>query len=423
MDDASLMKAVSGADVSRLREAYGYPARRLTAKARPAPVFRGTQEEQSGIPARRWAINGDFLTLRPTGVARYAKEVTAQLDALIAEGHPLTRGLALELIAPRTPDVPLTAIPTRLVPEFSHPRLPQLWVQLQLPLHVTGGLLSFCNLAPVAVKRHIVCIHDLHTRLMPESYGRLFRWAHRAILPLLGRRAARITTVSALSREHLVQFGIAPHQKIVVTYNGSDHARRWDPDRAQLAMKPARPFVLCLGQPQKYKNVQLLLRLAPLLNQMGLDLWMAGGIDMATLRNESGSVPDNVRLLGRISDDDFAKGLTEALCFLFPSRIEGFGLPVVEAMALGCPVVASTAPCLPEVCGDAALFADPDDVDGWLAAIGRLKDDSALRNRVIRLGRVRASAYSWRAIAERYLALMAEIDGITVPAGSKHWGD
>jgi glycosyltransferase involved in cell wall biosynthesis len=368
---------------------------------------------------RHWAINGDFLTLRPTGVARYAREVTLQLDALVAERHPLTRGLDLELIVPRKPDVPLTAIPTRLVPEFSHPRLPQLWVQLQLPMHVTGGLLSFCNLAPVAVKRHIVCIHDLHTRLMPESYGRFFRWAHRAILPLLGRRAARITTVSELSREHLVQFGVAPHEKIVVTYNGSDHARRWDPDRSRLAMKATRPFVLCLGQPQKYKNVQLLVRLAPLLDQMGLDLWMAGGIDMATLRNQSVSVPTNVRLLGRISDDDFAKALTEALCFLFPSRIEGFGLPVVEAMALGCPVVASTAPCLPEVCGDAALLADPDDVDGWLGAISNLKEDSALRLKLIKKGHARAAAFSWRAIAERYLALMAEVDCVVPAAGNQ----
>jgi glycosyltransferase involved in cell wall biosynthesis len=382
------------------------------------PVLGRSPERQSGVPRRRWAINGDFVTLKPTGVARYATEVTAQLDALIAEGHPLTRGLDLELIVPREFATPFANLPTRLVREFSHPRLPQFWVQLQLPFHVKGGLLSFCNLAPVAVKRHIVCIHDLHTRLMPESYGRLFRLAHRAILPLLGRRAARITTVSTLSREHLVEYGVAPRTKIIVTHNGSDHTKRWDPDRSRLAMKPTRPFVLCLGRPQKYKNVQLLVRLAPLLDQMGLDLWMAGEIDMSALCKEGAYVPSNIRLLGRISDDDFAKALSLALCFLFPSRIEGFGLPAIEAMALGCPVVASTAPCLPETCGDGALYADPDDTDGWIRWIAKLKADGALRRRVIDLGHAHAAAYSWRAIAEHYLALMAELD-FAEPAGEK----
>jgi glycosyltransferase involved in cell wall biosynthesis len=151
-------------------------------------------------------------------------------------------------------------------------------------------------------------------------------------------------------------------------------------------------------------------RLAPLLDKIGLDLYMAGDIDMAALSREGAYVPDNIRLLGRISDDDFAKALTGALCFLFPSRIEGFGLPAVEAMALGCPVVASTAPCLPEVCGDAALYADPDDTNAWLGAIARLKEDGELRQQIVDLGHTRAATYSWRASAERYLELMAEVD-------------
>jgi glycosyltransferase involved in cell wall biosynthesis len=144
---------------------------------------------------------------------------------------------------------------------------------------------------------------------------------------------------------------------------------------------------------------------------LGLDLRMAGDIDTAELQKAHGRLPANVRLLGRISDDDFAQALAQAVCFLFPSRIEGFGLPAVEAMALGCPVVASTSPCLPEVCGDSALFADPDDLDGWVQAIMKLKEDGALRNAMVTKGRARAASYSWRSIAVRYLELMAEVDG------------
>jgi glycosyltransferase involved in cell wall biosynthesis len=123
------------------------------------------------------------------------------------------------------------------------------------------------------------------------------------------------------------------------------------------------------------------------------------------------TMPKNIILLGRISDDDLAQALAGARAFLFPSRIEGFGLPAVEAMASGCPVVASTAPCLPEICGDAALYAGPDDAEGWIAAIERLHTDSATRSRTVEAGIARARRYTWRRIAEQYLELMAELDG------------
>jgi glycosyltransferase involved in cell wall biosynthesis len=362
---------------------------------------------------RRWTINGDFVALQPAGVARYAREVTLALDALVTEGHPLAGNLELDLVVPRQPKeaLPLAAIPVRLVAEFNRPRLPQFWVQAQLPRHVPGGLLSFCNLAPVALRRQIACIHDMHPRIVPESYGMLFRWAHRIILPILGKRAAHITTVSQLSRGHLVEFGIAPPEKITVTYNGSDHAARWDAARSTLAGEPDRPYVLCLGRrDQKYKNTELLVRLAPLLDAMGLELWMPGDVDESVIAQHTSQKPDNLRLLGRIGDDDFKKALSGALCFLFPSRIEGFGLPAVEAMAAGCPVVASTSPCLPEVCGNAALYADPDDTEGWADAVRCLQGRADVRGRLIEAGHARALLYSWRGIAETYLELMVRVD-------------
>ncbi len=367
----------------------------------------------SGLPRRRWTINGDFTLLRRNGIARYAREVTMALDALISEGHPLSHDLEIDLVVPRplADPLPLKAIPVRVIPEFNRPRLPQLWVQAQLPWHVPGGLLSFCNLAPVVLRRQIACIHDMHTRLMPSSYARGFRWAHRIILPLLGRRAARITTVSQLSRRHLVEFGIAPEANIVVTYNGSDHAKQWDSARSTLAVNRNRPYVLCLGRAgQEYKNMGLLAELAPYLDEMGLDLWMPGDVDETTILRYVPEVPANIVLLGRISDDDFKKALEDALCFLFPSRIEGFGLPAVEAMASGCPVIASTSPCLPEICGDSALYADPDDIWSWVENVRQMAIDPDLRKHMVEKGHARASSYSWRWIAWNYLELMSQVD-------------
>lgn len=378
----------------------------------PGAGVDATTARSSPRPVRRWSINGDFVTLNPNGVARYAREVTTALDALVTEGHPLARDLEIDLVAPRDVVLPLRSIGLKVVPEYNRPRLPQAWVQTQLPRHVRGGLLSFCNLAPVALRRHIVCIHDLHTRLMPESYGLMFRWVHRLMLPVLGRRAAHITTVSQLSRHHLASYGIASAEKITVTYNGSDHTARWDSSRSTLTPLNERPYVLCMGRDQRYKNIELLVRLAPMLDAMGLDLWMAGDAREALVSRYATPVPGNLRLLGRIGDDDFKKALEGALCFLFPSRIEGFGLPAVEAMASGCPVVASTSPCLPEVCGEAALYADPDDLDGWANAVRSLYFKPALRRDLATAGLARAGEYSWRGIAEIYLELMAMADAV-----------
>lgn len=361
-------------------------------------------------PAGIWTINGDFVTLQKSGVARYASEVVTAMDRLVASGDPATEGLELTLAAPRSAsDLDLEAIPVRIVPEFDSPRLPQFWVQAQLPRHAPGGLVSLCNLAPAFRTRHIACIHDMHTAIMPESYGRLFRLAHNVILPAVGHHAARITTVSELSRGHIAAHGVAPAEKIVIAHNGSDHALRWNPHRARLEL-PNRPFVVYLARAQAYKNGELVWRIAPRLEELGLDVLVAGAVDDATLRTFGPDIPRNVRLAGRISDDDLAKALGSAVCLLFPSRIEGFGIPAVEAMALGCPVVASDAPCLPEICGDAALFAGPDDDAAWIAHVQNLAANPSLRDKLANAGRTRASRYTWEQTARVYLSLMREVD-------------
>ncbi|MDJ1157080.1 glycosyltransferase family 1 protein [Chelatococcus sp. SYSU_G07232] len=364
-------------------------------------------------PVRHWTINGDFTALEPTGVARYAREVTVALDTLVAEGHPLAQDLAVTLVIPRAlrEPLPLRALAVEQLAEFRSPRLPQFWVQVQLPFRVRGGLLSFCNLAPVSVMRQIVCIHDLNTWTSPESYSLIFRLAHRIILPLLGQRCHTITTVSEFSRDQLVQFCVAPEDKIVVTYNGHEHAKRWGSHRIAARAAGNRPFVLGLGRAHRHKNTGLLWRLADGLDEMGLDIHVAGRFDAAAFAIEGRGPPRNLRLLGRIDDEEFGRALRDALCFLFPSRTEGFGLPGIEAMALGCPLVSADVPCLREIYGDAALYAGPDEPTAWIAAIDRLRRDRVLREEFVLRGLARAERYSWRTIAEQYLELMAEADG------------
>ena len=116
----------------------------------------------------------------------------------------------------------------------------------------------------------------------------------------------------------------------------------------------------------------------------------------------SGSLGD-IRALGRVSDGELRALYDGALCLLFPSRYEGFGLPPLEAMWCGCPVLAGPAGAVPEVCGDAALYFDGDQPGSLAALIGRLADDPALRARLATGGRARAAAFSWEMAARRLL--------------------
>lgn len=167
-----------------------------------------------------------------------------------------------------------------------------------------------------------------------------------------------------------------------------------------------------IGSPAPHKNVGFILDMAGRLADAGLRIAVAGAADPRVFNGQSRAEAANIHWLGRISDGELAALLTDSLCLAFPSLTEGFGLPAVEAMAIGCPVVVSSCASLPEVCGSAALFAPPDNPGVWFDSFVKLHGSQALRLHMIGKGRARASAYRWRATALRYLEAMAAADGI-----------
>jgi glycosyltransferase involved in cell wall biosynthesis len=355
---------------------------------------------------RLWSVNGRFLGRNLTGVDRYALEILRAMDALIAEGHPLAGAITLDLLCPdgAAAASPFANIPLRVLPNASG----HLWEQFILPRYVRGGLLSLCNAGPLAVKKQIVCIHDTNIRLAPESYGLMFRTVYRFLQPALGRRVAQIATVSRFSQKTIAHFGIKPVDETVVIHNGHEHVLEWKSDRSALdQLDLPHRFVLLVGSKAPHKNVAILYSIAADLAAIGIHVLVAGGEDAHVYAHEhNGQFRPNVRHLGRVSDDDLSFLYQRALCLVFPSRTEGFGLPVLEAMALGCPVISSDAASLPEVCGDAVLYAPPNDGAAWLAAIGQIAAGPGLRERLASSGRKRAKAFSWRQSAEKYLELM-----------------
>jgi glycosyltransferase involved in cell wall biosynthesis len=359
---------------------------------------------------RRWSVNGRFLTRNATGVDRYAREILNAIDVLIGEGNPLAAGLTLDILCPAglVEVSPFANIPIRPLP-----RAPgHLWEQFILPSYIRGGLLSLCNTGPLILNRQIVCIHDLNSRIAPESYGFMFRAVYRVLVPALGRRAAQIVTVSRFSQKTIERFDIRAADEITVIHDGYEHVLGWNPDRSRLiGADLPNPFVLLVGSKAPHKNVTIIYSIAAELSARGIHLVVAGGEDPRVYaRQHRGPLPPNVRHLGRVNDDDLAYLYRNAFCLVFPSRTEGFGLPVLEAMALGCPVISSDAASLPEVCGEAALYASPDDAAAWLAAIGRMASEPLLRERLVVAGPKRAKMFSWREGAKKYLELMIALD-------------
>jgi len=350
-----------------------------------------------------FTINGRFYAQPVTGVQRYAREIVTELDGLLSRQGTRARMILPPAAAP--PPVLAAIRPRRAGGAAGH-----LWEQAVLPFRLQAPLLNLCNTGPLSMRRQVVCMHDTNVFDEPESYSPAFRALYRVLLPGLVKRGAVITSVSHFSARQLAQrLGIAP-QAITIMYNGREHVFRWNAAASGLPARLSgiRPFVLLLGSRARHKNAAFILRQAEALDALGIDLIVAGGSAAIFSRTESVRA-SNIRGLGFVTDDDLAWLYAHALCLAFPSRSEGFGLPLLEAMTLGCPVVASDQSCLPEICGEAGLLAGPDDAPAWQTHFRNLIASPDLRADLRGRGLERAKAFSWRDSAQGYLDLLRRL--------------
>jgi glycosyltransferase involved in cell wall biosynthesis len=358
-----------------------------------------------------WAINGRFLTQRVTGVQRYALEIVAALDQLLVEQKDIAKRFNVRLIVPprATTDLLLSRISVQRTKAGSG----HAWDQLVLPAYAGSSVLSLGNFGPVLARDQIVCIHDANVFIVPESYSRGFRLAYCNLLPLVGKRARRIATVSQFSADMLVKFGVSTPDKIFIAPNGHEHALRWDATRSRnpILASMKRPFVLLLGSRARHKNIEIVLDQAEALEAAGIDIIVVGGGSDIFAAGGPASHRANVHDAGYVSDDDLAALYERALCLVFPSKTEGFGIPPLEAMARGCPVISSKAPSLVEVGGDAVAYVDADRSDDWRDAIIALAGNGARRATMAAAGRTRAGLFSWKRSAQKYLDEMLRLQG------------
>jgi len=382
----------------------------------------GWGESRKPYPMSALSVNARFRTRPVTGVERFAAETLARLRA--QDGFARIE----ELSPARTPGGRGGA--------GGH-----LWEQLVLPWQVDrdAPLLSPCNTGPLAVARQLVVIHDAAVWDCPEGFSTPFRRFYQALLPRLARRVAAVATVSEFSRARLApRLGIAEERILLL---GNAPASIFVPERGDASdgsdaeggpASPGEdratdegassahegPTFLCVGSIDPRKNLKRLV-------EAWLSLRARGGLpDGARLRFVGGANPRSfadcerpeghgIEWLGRLDDADLVRHYREADAFLFPSLYEGFGLPPLEAMACGCPVLLSDAASLPEVGGPpydprsagsdgAALYFDPASGESIAAALeGFLGLSDRQRADLRRNALARAALFSWESVAAK----------------------
>jgi glycosyltransferase involved in cell wall biosynthesis len=359
-------------------------------------------------------INGRFLTHSATGVERYSREVVAAIDRLLERGEcaSMLRDAEWCLLAPPGTecDLKLRSIRFREIGVGGG----HLWEQLHLSRHsASGRLLSPANSGPIGHPRQIVVIHDAAIYSAPAGYARGYRAYHKLLDSLLAR-SARIATVSQFSRIELARCLGIPLEDILLAPNGTDHFRSVVPDPTivhRLKLEAGKYFVT-LGLSTANKNIPLAIEAYRSLNRQEIKLVVVGKGSSRASGAQNLKVYGGVILAGRLTDEEVAGLLRSATALLFPSRYEGFGIPPLEAMLQGCPVIASTAPAIMEVCGDAALHFHPDDAMTLRDLMRRVLDEPEVAAVMRAKSKSRPDIYRWDTTAAALLRGLQDLERV-----------
>lgn len=368
-------------------------------------------------------LNAQLLSDRPTyraaGIARYAHYL---LEHLPQAGERFEfRAYVPPGLADRPAHPRLHLAPSRL--PTHRPPVRILWEQLLLPRLLRGGALhhglayALPRACPVPA---VVTFHDLSFLLFPQAFRRLRRWYLTLATRSAARRAAAVITVSEHTRRDAIRLlSLSPERVHAVPHGVEEAFRPRPPDEVEafrVARGLAQSFFLSVATLEPRKNLAALLEAYAALRREEPRAWPlliggAVGWHASPLfeRYRELGLEDSVRFLGYLPPAELPLWYNAATVFLYPSLYEGFGLPVLEAMACGTPVLTSDASSLPEVAGQAALIVDPRRVQSLSQGLLDLYRDAGLRAELGQRGVTRAARYSWRATARQTLAVYERV--------------
>ena len=375
----------------------------------------------------RVALNAQLLSTRPTyrsaGISRVIYELIAHLP--VEPGRPRYVVFAPDsednrrLLDRRRLDRRLTRLPTE------RPAVRIAWEQLALPVELARGRAALLHalgfVSPFAWRGPtVVTAYDLSFLRFPELFNRGNRLYLGRFAPPSLRRADRVIAISEHTRQDVIHLcGVAPERVTTVHLAADERFRPADPGAvARFRARPEVPdrYILYMGTLEPRKNVSTLVRAYAELRRSGIvdcALVVAGARGwqfepiFALVRHLG--LEGHVLFPGFVKAEDQALWYTAADIFAYPSLYEGFGLPLLEAMACGTPVVASNSSSLPEVVGGTGLLVEPTDVGGLASALRDLLENDSLRGRLRESGLARARTFSWRKMAEETACVYDEV--------------
>lgn len=351
-------------------------------------------------------INGRFLTQRVTGVQRYAHETLKAID--VALYSDVTNRWTI--LAPKgtTPREKWNNIEFRAVGLLSG----HAWEQFELPFYASDGWLLTLSGAPSLFhRRHLFSIPDTAIYDMPNGYSFLYRAYYQMLWGICANRAKAIFTFTEFSRNRLAAIFPSISERVHVTSCGADHSSlglKVGNESRDNTKTEERPYLLAVSSLATNKNFEIILKLSHLLDDANLRIVVAGNSNPSVFGKPE-LASSRIEWLGYVSDEELERLYRHATCFVFPSLYEGFGLPPIEAMRRGCPVVASNAASIPEVCGDAALYFDPNSVEELKLQILRVIREPGLSEDMRKRGEQQARKYTWKQVAHTILDSIATL--------------
>ena len=337
-------------------------------------------------------INTRALSSTLSGVQRYTLELLNRLQS------------ELQPIAPKKP---------------LHGIAGHIWEQFVLPTRLRGNLLfSPSNTGPLIEERQVVTIHDITPLEHPEWLNPRFAKWYQFLIPRLVHKARRIIAVSNFTKSRICEVTSVQPDKVVVIYNGVDE--RFRPKSSEEIARTKDTFgisnfryILTVATIEPRKNLQRLLEAWDVWHvNLPQDIWLviagAKGKDLVFRDAVFNRLPPKICMIGHVPDEHLPALYSGALAFIYVSLYEGFGLPPLEAMACGTPVLTSNVTSLPEVVGDAALTVNPYDIDAIAEGIKRLVEDDNLRKELSQKGLARAKLFSWERTAEVTWSVLKE---------------
>jgi glycosyltransferase involved in cell wall biosynthesis len=351
-----------------------------------------------------FAINGKFTSQQITGVQRVAYELTR---AMQMRANP---GGELEVFVPENVIEPGALLKhQRRFPWLRG----TLWEQITLPIAARGmTLLNLCNTNPIFKRGQVVMVHDMAVYDVPQGFSKKFLMWYRICFSILPRMEPLILTVSAFSKRRICHHLKIDESRVAVVPPGADHLDRVvsNPATVRRLHLVKDAYCIIVGSLDPRKNLQCALDAIDQLGHLGdVKFVVVGGKNPRIFNSESiGRTARSKQVVwtGFVSDGELKALYENAGCLVFPSLYEGFGLPPLEAMYCGCPVIASSRTSIPEACGDAAMYCDATSARDIAEKVSLMMSDDGLRQRYRTKGLVHAREYRWERSAQRMLEIL-----------------